>query len=89
MTDNYLLTLIITLLISFFFQNHLRNTAKKIGLVDLPDDRKDHKGEIPLSGGIAIFLAFSFGVLLLDESIHNIRIFICRSHDYNDCWRFG
>jgi UDP-GlcNAc:undecaprenyl-phosphate/decaprenyl-phosphate GlcNAc-1-phosphate transferase len=75
MTDNYFFILIITFLLSLFFQNHLRQTAKKVGLVDNPCERKNHQGVIPLSGGIAIFLAFSFSVLLLNESITDIRIF--------------
>ena len=41
--------------------------AKSLGLVDTPDIRKQHSGEIPLSGGIAIFLtilvgSFFFGI---------------------------
>ena len=75
MSDNYLFALIITVLLSFFFQNHLRKAAIKIGLVDKPDHRKNHDGEIPLTGGIAIFFAFSFSVLLMGESIYNIRVF--------------
>ena len=38
----------------------LRPLAIAIGLVDVPGDRKSHKGNIPLIGGMAIFL----GVLL-------------------------
>jgi len=75
MTDNYFFTIIITLLLSFFFQNQFRKTAKKVGLVDKPCERKQHCGAIPQSGGIAIFLAFAFSVLLLDDSIHDIRVF--------------
>ena len=33
-------------------------TGKKIGLVDRPNERKKHKGEIPLVGGICIFITF-------------------------------
>jgi|GEM_PF-1922422 len=28
-----------------------------IGLLDIPDGRKNHSGEIPLTGGLAVFLA--------------------------------
>jgi UDP-GlcNAc:undecaprenyl-phosphate GlcNAc-1-phosphate transferase len=34
-----------------------RPIAKTLGLVDVPDERKIHDGEIPLVGGIAIFAA--------------------------------
>ncbi|MFZ0255155.1 MAG: undecaprenyl/decaprenyl-phosphate alpha-N-acetylglucosaminyl 1-phosphate transferase [Gammaproteobacteria bacterium] len=32
--------------------------AARVGLLDRPSDRKQHEGEIPLVGGIAIFLGF-------------------------------
>ncbi|MCP3999701.1 MAG: undecaprenyl/decaprenyl-phosphate alpha-N-acetylglucosaminyl 1-phosphate transferase [Gammaproteobacteria bacterium] len=38
----------------------LRPLAKAIGLVDIPSGRKNHAGNIPLIGGLAIF----FGVLI-------------------------
>lgn len=34
----------------------LRPLARQIGLVDVPNERKVHHGEIPLVGGIAIFI---------------------------------
>jgi UDP-GlcNAc:undecaprenyl-phosphate GlcNAc-1-phosphate transferase len=34
-----------------------RPVAKVLGLVDVPNERKIHEGEIPLIGGIAIFVA--------------------------------
>lgn len=36
-----------------------REIAQRAGLVDRPDERKNHHGEVPLSGGIAMFLALS------------------------------
>jgi UDP-GlcNAc:undecaprenyl-phosphate GlcNAc-1-phosphate transferase len=35
----------------------LRPIAKSLGLVDVPNERKVHEGEIPLVGGLAIFVA--------------------------------
>ncbi len=35
----------------------LRPLAGSVGLVDVPNDRKVHKGRIPLVGGLSIFLA--------------------------------
>ncbi len=75
MTDNYIFALIITSLLSLFFQSHLQKAAIKVGLVDKPNERKQHEGIVPLTGGLGIFLAFSFTVLLLDSSINNIRVF--------------
>ena len=74
MSDNYFFALLITIALSFFFQSHFRNVALKIGLIDVPSQRKQHQGDVPLTGGIAIFLAFSFSVLFLVDSIHHIRV---------------
>jgi len=38
----------------------------RMGLVDKPDARKTHNGEIPLVGGIAIFLTILAGIFVLD-----------------------
>lgn len=37
----------------------LRRLAKRIGLVDIPNLRKRHDGEIPLVGGIAVFITIA------------------------------
>lgn len=37
----------------------LRWIARNLQLVDLPDARKRHRGEVPLCGGLAIFAAFT------------------------------
>lgn len=37
----------------------LNPLARRIGLVDLPNERKVHQGAVPLIGGIAIFIGFS------------------------------
>jgi UDP-GlcNAc:undecaprenyl-phosphate GlcNAc-1-phosphate transferase len=41
-----------------------RQLARRVGLVDSPSRRKDHEGEVPLIGGIAIFLALLFTLTL-------------------------
>ena len=38
--------------------------AKKVGLVDVPTERKRHQEAVPLIGGLAIFIAFFTGALL-------------------------
>jgi UDP-GlcNAc:undecaprenyl-phosphate GlcNAc-1-phosphate transferase len=73
MTDNYLFALIITFLLGLNFQHSFRGAAIKVGLVDTPCKRKNHECDIPLSGGIAMFLSFTFTALLLNDSIHNLR----------------
>lgn len=42
--------------------------AKKFGLVDMPTQRKAHRGLIPLIGGLAIFVAFLITSFLIDDS---------------------
>lgn len=37
----------------------------RLGLVDKPDARKLHQGDVPLTGGIAVFLTLLFGTLVL------------------------
>ena len=38
--------------------------ARIAGLIDLPDNRKSHLAPTPLTGGIAMFVAFTLGVAL-------------------------
>jgi UDP-GlcNAc:undecaprenyl-phosphate GlcNAc-1-phosphate transferase len=40
--------------------------GERLGLCDHPGERKRHQGEIPLTGGIAIFLTIVTGTLALD-----------------------
>ena len=35
----------------------LRNTARRMSLVDHPSGRKQHEGAVPVVGGIAIFVS--------------------------------
>lgn len=42
----------------------LSKAAPKIGLIDTPDHRKIHEGDVPLVGGIAIYLTLLLGVVL-------------------------
>lgn len=37
----------------------LRRLAKRIGLVDVPNLRKHHDGEVPLVGGVAVFITIA------------------------------
>lgn len=43
----------------------LRPLARRIGLVDRPNDRKAHSGTVPLIGGVAMFCGFTLGALTL------------------------
>lgn len=47
--------------------------APRIGLVDQPGGRKVHQGAIPLVGGLAMFVGFSFSLLTLDQPLGPLR----------------
>ena len=47
--------------------------ARAIGLLDQPGGRKQHKGNIPLIGGICIFITFAATLFLASETIPEIR----------------
>ncbi len=67
------LSLPIAFFASTLFILAFREPAKKLGLIDIPGGRKQHKGEIPLIGGIAMFFGFTFSSLLLQQSLSNYR----------------
>lgn len=63
-----LLTLAVTVAISFGATPLVKILAYKVGAIDVPkDNRRMHKVPIPRLGGLAIFLAFLLGVLLFAE----------------------
>lgn len=50
--------------------------ALRLGLIDTPDNRKQHQGHIPLIGGIAMFMGLLAGLLTLPSSLQPYRGFI-------------
>lgn len=52
--------------------------AKKVGLVDRPNDRKRHDVSVPLIGGIAMGISFPLSMLLFPIGLESYRIlFFC------------
>lgn len=49
------------------FVNILHQPAKRLGLVDIPSGRKNHTGEVPLTGGLAMFFAILLTAFLHDS----------------------
>ena len=43
--------------------------AEYLGLLDLPDNRKLHGEPVPMIGGIAMFIAFCIGLLIIPEPL--------------------
>ncbi|PMN71099.1 UDP-N-acetylglucosamine--undecaprenyl-phosphate N-acetylglucosaminephosphotransferase [Enterovibrio norvegicus] len=61
------LAILTTFLLSFVLLFVLRKVAKKIGLVDKPNERKHHNGAVPLVGGVSIYLAVLTASLIYTE----------------------
>ena len=57
----------------------LRPVAENIGLVDKPNGRKNHLGEVPLVGGVAVYMAILFVVNLLipDSQLISLYLISC------------
>ncbi|QBQ55959.1 MraY family glycosyltransferase [Nitrosococcus wardiae] len=53
--------------------------AFRIGLVDRPGGRKNHRVETPLVGGAAMFCGFLFAVLSINDSLSHLRPFFAGS----------
>lgn len=62
-------SILFPLAVTAFFTLLFRPLAMRIGLVDVPNERKLHNGNIPLVGGIAVFCGFLFSVLALDMPV--------------------
>lgn len=66
----YFATFFLTSVLSLFFSYGTIFVAKKLGIVDRPDEaRKLHHLETPLMGGVAIFLSFFLIIFLFNEKI--------------------
>ncbi|MEH6454613.1 MAG: UDP-N-acetylglucosamine--undecaprenyl-phosphate N-acetylglucosaminephosphotransferase [Psychromonas sp.] len=63
---------------TFFAIKLLRPMSCKLGLTDKPDDRKQHLGEVPLVGGIAVYLGIfvTCFFILISNSIETEKLVI-------------
>ncbi|HDH16040.1 MAG TPA: undecaprenyl-phosphate alpha-N-acetylglucosaminyl 1-phosphate transferase [Gammaproteobacteria bacterium] len=76
MKFDYPLSLLTAFGVTVFLLFLLRPVAFRIGLVDKPDERKQHEGTVPLTGGLAMVVALSFSILTLNISIGWLRAFL-------------
>ncbi|QZE30671.1 UDP-N-acetylglucosamine--undecaprenyl-phosphate N-acetylglucosaminephosphotransferase [Pantoea ananatis] len=53
-----------------------RKIARKIGLVDKPNDRKQHKGHIPLVGGVSVYLSLWILYLIQPHWLPDFSIYM-------------
>lgn len=65
--------------ITIFCVALLRPLALRLGLIDTPDIRKHHQGNIPLIGGLAMLMGLLVGLLTLPISLQQYRSFIAGS----------
>lgn len=65
---NCILAISVSFIISLFLTPFMIVVAKKKNIVDIPDQRKDHKIPTPLLGGIAICVATVISIILFAES---------------------
>ena len=55
----------IALAVTLFAIFSMRPWARRVGLVDRPDTRKQHNGRVPLIGGICFFIGLLVGLAYL------------------------
>ena len=68
------LLLLGTALLSALLVPLLRRPAAAVGLIDRPGGRKRHQGEIPLTGGLAMFGALAAGLVLLGDGSREVIV---------------
>jgi undecaprenyl-phosphate alpha-N-acetylglucosaminyl 1-phosphatetransferase len=73
-SQNFHLVIFVVLL-SPFLHLLIRSLAIKVSLVDIPNERKDHQNQTPLTGGISIFLVTFLTLFIFFETI-SIDLFI-------------
>lgn len=61
---------------AFSFLFIFRKVAKKINLVDRPNERKQHQGLIPLVGGIAIYFTLMMALWVQPDLLVNSEIYV-------------
>ncbi|MBU8905974.1 glycosyltransferase family 4 protein [Desertibacillus haloalkaliphilus] len=73
----YVLTLLICFLCALFITPVVRKFAIKIGATDKPNERKVHQKLMARLGGLAIYISFLLGIVILQpESTYTIPILI-------------
>ncbi|MGY3861116.1 UDP-N-acetylglucosamine--undecaprenyl-phosphate N-acetylglucosaminephosphotransferase [Aeromonas lacus] len=67
---------IIFFVVSFFLLFLMRKVARKVNLVDKPNERKKHHGEVPLVGGISIYLTLMLALWFKPELLACSDIYV-------------
>lgn len=66
---NLLTPVAMALITTLILMLALRRIASRLGLVDVPGGRKTHHGEVPVIGGIAMYLGALMAVVLSGEGV--------------------
>lgn len=53
--------------------------ASKVGLVDTPTARKKHEGQVPLVGGVAIYISVLISSLIFLDYTHTFKVYLLTS----------
>ena len=73
---NDLFVFLLTIISCFFAIDALYPFAYKFNLVDSPNHRKTHIGDVPLVGGIAMFAVFAAALLIFSSSLYQVSGFL-------------
>lgn len=88
-----IISIFVSLIASFLAIKLGKPIAYKVGLVDIPNHRKLHDGEVPLIGGVAVFIGVltSCSILYPQSTILNLYlissaliVFVGVLDDYRD-----
>ena len=61
----FVASIAVTVLVTILFMLALRPVAASLNLVDRPGGRKEHIGDVPIIGGVSMFLGVSVGLLIM------------------------
>ncbi len=76
MSIHTIISMTIAFISTLFCIQLLKPLSIKLGLVDIPTDRKQHQGLIPIIGGLALTYGFLIGALTMDYSLAEYRSLI-------------
>ena len=95
----HLLAFLFSAGLALIFTPIMRGLARKSGVVDMPDELKQHRKPTPYLGGVAIYLAFMLGLICVavirrsvDSKLLGLFVggtIICGLGVLDDCWRLS
>ena len=83
----YILLLAVTLLLALGLTPLASRLGHRIGMVDHPGGRRQHRGVIPRTGGLALFATFALsmmGLLILPQLLPSLNAWLPERNDPNE-----